>query len=143
MADEVNRYVAEHQITNVRLISFVENMAELFSIASGMIITSEWEGLPVVFLEALSMGLPILSTDVGDIKLFVEQYDAGLIVPETGNIDALEKSYEEWSKDLPRYKANAQANSSIVRNRFSGQTVAQQYASSWEQAIRDKRANER
>lgn len=143
MSGEVNRYVAEHQITNLRLISFVENMAELFSIASGMIMTSEWEGLPVVLLEALSMGLPVLSTDVGDIKLFVEQYEAGLITPEIGNLEALEKSYQEWLKDLPRYKANAQANSSIIRNRFSGETVAQQYANSWEQAIRDKRADER
>lgn len=143
MAGEVNSYVAEHQITNVRLIPFVENMAELFSIASGMIMTSAWEGLPVVFLEALSMGLPVLSTDVGDIRLMVEQYGAGVIVPEIGNIEVLEKEYEEWIKDLPRYKANAQSNSSTVRNRFSGETVAQQYAASWDQAIRDKQASKR
>ncbi len=142
MADEVKRYVAEHQITNLRLIPFVENMAELFSIASGMIMTSEWEGLPVVFLEALSMGVPVLSTDVGDIKLIVQQYEAGLITPEIGNIEVLEESYEEWIKDLPRYQAKAQANSSTVRKRFSGESVAQQYADSWDRAMRDKRASQ-
>jgi glycosyltransferase involved in cell wall biosynthesis len=143
MAGEVNSYVAEHQLTNVRLIPFVENMAELFSIASGMIMTSAWEGLPVVFLEALSMGLPVLSTDVGDIKLMLDQYEAGLIIPEIGNIEVLEKCYEDWTNDLPRYKATAQSNSSTVRSRFSGETVAQQYAASWDQAIRDKPASKR
>jgi len=72
----------------------------------------------VVFLEALSMGVPVLSTDVGDIKLIVQQYEAGLITPEIGNIEVLEESYEEWIKDLPRYQAKAQANSSTVRKRF-------------------------
>ena len=132
LAPVVDEFVRQCALKNVRRIPFVENMAELFSIVSGLILPSEFEGMPIVILEALCMGLPVLATDVGDVKLILDQYQAGLVIPEIGDIDCIEQSYETWVGGLNTYRTNAQANAEIVRNRFSGEIVAQQYAECWE-----------
>jgi len=35
------------------------------------IFPSKWEGTPTVVLEAMSTGLPVISTDVGDVPLII------------------------------------------------------------------------
>ena len=131
---DVDEFIASKELRNLHRLPFVENMAELYSIASGLILTSEFEGLPIVMLEALCMGVPVLATDVGDIKLVLEEYDAGLVMPEIGNLDSLAESYDEWTKDLSRFRTNAEANAATMRQRFSGENVARQYAECWERA---------
>jgi glycosyltransferase involved in cell wall biosynthesis len=134
LAPVVDDFIRKHDLKNLRRIPFVENMAEVFSIASGLILTSEFEGMPIVILEALSMGLPILATDVGDVKLMLDEYAAGLTINEIDNIDSLEQAYQSWVAGLETYRGNAQANAERVRNRFSGETVARQYAECWDRA---------
>jgi glycosyltransferase involved in cell wall biosynthesis len=134
LAPVVDDFIRHHELQNVRRISFIENMAELFSIASGLVLTSEFEGMPIVILEALSMGLPVLATDVGDVKLMLDEYCAGLTFGEIGDLDCLERTYERWAGELSSYETNARANAAAVRQRFSGESVAEQYAASWERA---------
>src|SRR5438046_10045336 len=71
----VDEFIRQHDLKNLRRIPFVENMAEVFSIASGLILTSEFEGMPIVILEALCMGVPVLATDVGDVKLMLDEFN--------------------------------------------------------------------
>lgn len=137
LSDEIDAFIEEHELANLRRIPFLNNMAPLYSIASGLIITSGHEGLPIVMLEALAMGIPVLATDVGDIRLVLERYQSGLVVPEIGNIDLLEKSYEEWVKDLASYTSKARESAPDIRNRFSSETIAQQYTESWDTAMKE------
>jgi len=119
----------------LRRISFVENTVPLVTIASGLIITSHYETITIVLLEALSMGLPVLATDVGDIRLVLERCQAGLAVPEIGDPDAFEAAYEKWRKDLTFYTAKARQCSAEIRRRFSSEAIAEQYVDSWERAM--------
>ena len=137
LAPEIDKFIQDNELTNLRRISFVENTVPLLSLASGLIITSHYETITIVLLEALSMGLPVLSTDVGDIRLVLEQYQAGLVVPEIGDHDAFEAAYEKWRKDLALYSAKARQCSAEIRRRFSSETTAAQYAASWERAMRE------
>jgi len=137
LAPVVDEFIRRHDLKNLRRIPFFENMAELFSIASGLILTSEFEGMPIVILEALCMGLPVLATDVGDVKIMLDEYQAGLVIPDIGDVDSLEQSYEAWVAELDSYRRNSQASAALVRQRFSGETVARQYAESWERARRE------
>ncbi len=135
LAPVVDEFIRKHDLKNLRRVPFIENMAEVLSIASGLVLTSEFEGMPIVILEALCTGVPVLSTDVGDVKLMLEEYGAGLVISEIGNLDCLEQGYERWLANLDTYRRNAQANAETVRNRFSGEAVARQYAQSWERAV--------
>jgi len=139
----VDEFIRQHDLKSLRRIPFVENMAELFSIASGLVLTSEFEGMPIVILEALCMGVPVLATDVGDVKLMLDEYHAGLVIPDIGDVDSIEQGYEAWVADLDDYRGNSAANAALVRQRFSGETVARQYAESWERARQEHKPGTR
>lgn len=70
-----------------------------------MVLPSYNEGLPMAVLEAMSYGLPIVSTKVGDIPVAVKDGVNGYIV-EPGDIVALKDSLQkmlsmndkEWQK---------------------------------------------
>ena len=50
-----------------------------YSSADYFIITSNKEANPIVIVEALSYGMPVLSTDVGGIKEIINSNDYGLL----------------------------------------------------------------
>ncbi|MEK6280897.1 MAG: glycosyltransferase [Acidobacteriota bacterium] len=137
LAPEIDQLIHDNGLTNLRRISFLENTVPLLSIASGLIMTSHHESMGIVVVEALSMGLPVLATDAGDIRLVLEQWPAGLLVSEIGDMDAFEAAYEKWRKDLPLYAAKARQCSEQIRLQFSAKAIAQQYVASWETAMKE------
>ncbi len=48
---------------DVQFPGFVENPYSYMSRAAGFVLSSAWEGLPTVLIEALALGLPVVSTD--------------------------------------------------------------------------------
>ena len=49
----------------VKFLGWQKDMISILSIVDIVLSTSRWEGLPVVFLEAMASGVPIIATDVG------------------------------------------------------------------------------
>lgn len=55
-------------------------LPELFSAADCLLLTSHFEGMPRAVLEALSVGLPVVSTAVGDVPKVVIDGQSGYVV---------------------------------------------------------------
>lgn len=72
----------------VRFLGVRHDVPEVMSAADGYVMSSAWEGMPVVLLEASAAGLPIVSTDVGGNGEVVRDEESGFLVPP-GNADAL------------------------------------------------------
>ncbi len=65
-----------------KLITFlgtVKNPKIYFKLFDTLILTSDREGLPLVIWEAMSQGLPIISTDVGGVKEIINDARCGLL----------------------------------------------------------------
>lgn len=123
LREQCEQFIAEHALANVQRIPFVPNVAEAFRAVDMLVITSDYEGLPLVVVEAMCVGIPILSTDVGDIRAALETFGAGIILDDIGNPAQLERGYEKLSTNLKSYRDQAEARAEKALNHFSMENV--------------------
>ena len=67
--------------SGVRFVGLVDDVAALVGLASCVVSTSSWEGLPLTLLEALSLGVPVVATAVDGITDLVPPKAALLVAP--------------------------------------------------------------
>jgi len=72
----------------VTFLGIRSDIPELLQASDFFVFSSNWEGLPLVVLEAMSAGLPIVSTKVGGIPEIVQDNVNGVLV-EPGNQEML------------------------------------------------------
>ncbi|GGH32214.1 glycosyltransferase [Paenibacillus segetis] len=63
----------------VKFLGLRRDIASLMSEADAYLMSSKWEGLPMVLLEACASGLPIVATDVGGNKEVVHEGSNGYL----------------------------------------------------------------
>lgn len=76
--DQLTRMIIENGLeTRVQLHPFTNEIQTYYSSASIYVLSSRWEGMPLVLVEAMSHGLPIIASDIpicqevlGDFGLF-------------------------------------------------------------------------
>lgn len=67
----------------VHFTGFSDNPTQLMSDAHLFVLLSEREGLSNSILEAMTMGIPVLSTDTGGIKELITDSESGFLVERT------------------------------------------------------------
>ncbi len=65
----------------VRLAGARDDAREILGAADVVVVPSRWEGLPLVVLEAMAAGRPVVATDVTGIPDLVDDGVTGLLVP--------------------------------------------------------------
>ena len=65
----------------VRFLGVRDDVPELISAADGYVMSSAWEGMPMVLLEAAAGGLPIVSTRAGGNHEVVLDEESGFLAP--------------------------------------------------------------
>jgi glycosyltransferase involved in cell wall biosynthesis len=67
--------------SKVRFLGVRHDVPELMSAADGYVMSSAWEGMPMVLLEAAAASLPIVATLVGGNHEVVGDEESGFLVP--------------------------------------------------------------
>jgi glycosyltransferase involved in cell wall biosynthesis len=99
--DRLRRLVEQHRLaTNVHFLGAVdaERMATLYRGALAVVVPSRWEGLPLVCLEAMASGRPVVASAVDGIPDAVLDGQSGLLVPPddaSALADALERLVDD------------------------------------------------
>ena len=102
-----NQQKVEEHPDNVFFLGNIPNAGVYNSIADLFILPSNYEGLPMVILEAMSFGKPIVASDVGGISEIVQnnwngyalKNDVALFVEKIKYILENEDVYKEFSKN--------------------------------------------
>ncbi|MGJ1537740.1 glycosyltransferase [Sphingobacterium multivorum] len=89
----------------VRLLGHRSDIEDLLNISDFLVQSSVFEGFPNVFIEAVSVGLPILSTNVGSAKTLVK--DNGMLVP-SNDCFALTNALKVMIQNLRYFKKEAE-----------------------------------
>jgi glycosyltransferase involved in cell wall biosynthesis len=58
-----------------------DEMPEVYQAADVFCLPSWWEAMPLSVLEAMASGLPVVATDVGDVRRIVVHGETGFVVP--------------------------------------------------------------
>ncbi len=68
---------------NITIMPFMDDVHSLVSRCMIFVSTSDYEGLSNSMLEAMAMGMPVISTDcpAGGAREFIRNYENGLLVP--------------------------------------------------------------
>jgi glycosyltransferase involved in cell wall biosynthesis len=122
----------------VRLAGYVEAADRLFNGAAGFVMSSLTEGLPLVVLEAMQWGVPIVATAVGAIPDLLDRGRCGQLVAPA-DVAALSTALRRlMSGDSSSSEAAASAMR-LVSERYSSARMAQQYVDAYE-TIREPRS---
>jgi glycosyltransferase involved in cell wall biosynthesis len=98
--------------STITLLGNRSDIAELMAGSHLLLMSSAWEGLPIVLLEACASGLPFIATDVGSCSEVAETSGSGIIVPPQDPVqfaNAL-KRFFEGSELLESLSRKAVAN---------------------------------
>lgn len=85
------------------------NMDEKWNSIGLLLIPSRYEGLPLVALEAMARGIPVISTDVGDLSKLVAHGDDGWVVTLNW-LDDFTHYINEWGNMKDRERSTMSEN---------------------------------
>ena len=90
-----------------------QELADELSSGDFLVLSSNYENMPVVILEALASGLPVVSTNVGGIKEMIDDTKGILVEPK--NKEALAEAMIKMIETHKNYDANYLRNSVIEK----------------------------
>lgn len=79
---------------DVRFLGFRDDVADIVAAADVFCLSSVWEGVPLAVQEAMLLGTPVVSTDVGGMREIVADRRSGRLVP-SGDATALADAIDE------------------------------------------------
>jgi glycosyltransferase involved in cell wall biosynthesis len=126
----VGNFNSEAPEKNVEYRMHIKNTSELalyYSAADTLLFTSVGENFPLVILEAMSCGLPIVSFDVGGVKEVVTHQENGFIASYKDTVSL--KAGLDWVLTLTdeEKSAIAKCSSEKITTHYNTSTMIQSY----------------
>ncbi|TDF37301.1 glycosyltransferase [Alteromonadaceae bacterium M269] len=113
------------------------DMPEVYKAFNVFVMASHAEGIPMTMLEAMSSGLPVLSTAVGGIPEITTTAFADLVPPKS--VDELAKGFLRTYQKRDSFGGMGQkARENVIKN-FSQEKMVKDYYSLYEQGLRNVR----
>ena len=88
----------EYKLENFHFLGYSDEIGEILQAADIYVCSSHFESSPISVWEALSMQLPVISTNVGDIEEIFNEYNCGIVIP-TNNAGVMADKIIELIED--------------------------------------------
>jgi len=126
MQEHCRELIIEKKVSNIRMIEFFEDVSDVGCFLDGLVICSDFEGLPIALLECMSMAIPFFSTDVGDIKKITSEYGGGVVIENWDDGDVV-PLIRGWLADNAQLRMQLEGQGLTLREDFSARQLARQY----------------
>lgn len=96
--DRLQRVIDAHHLP-VRLLGRRNDVPDLLTVADVYVLSSQWEGSPLVVQEAMAAGVPVVATAVGGVP---EMVRTGAVLVPAGDSDAIAREVRALLEDADR-----------------------------------------
>jgi glycosyltransferase involved in cell wall biosynthesis len=111
---------------HARFLGHCADTQSLYSAADAFVLSSRKEGLPMVLLEAMSAGLPVVATEVGAVPEVIRPDVDGLLVPPA-SADRLARAMCRLATDESLRVSLGSAGRARVENQYGVHRMAERY----------------
>jgi glycosyltransferase involved in cell wall biosynthesis len=111
---------------HVRLLGARRDIPRLLSACDLFTLSSTREGLPIAILEAMAAGLPVVSTDVGDVRMAVKDGVNGILVP-SGDSERYADAVLELLTDSDKRNEYGRKGRELVLQNYSLEAMVKRY----------------
>lgn len=111
---------------NVLFLGSRLDIPELLKLFDIYVLPSLWEGMPMVLLEAMAAGCPVIATDVGGVSKVIDDQQNGLLV-ESQKPEQLAAAVVQLLKDERLRKEYARKALWKFQKKFSADIMTRQY----------------
>ena len=120
---KLNDIIEQNNLSRVELVPRTDNIESWYNKASLYVMSSRYEGFPMVLLEAMAKGIPIISFDcvTGPGEL-VQNGKTGVLV-EDGNVSKLAYEMVNLAKDEKRQDDYADVSLKVIKNFYTSSIV--------------------
>jgi glycosyltransferase involved in cell wall biosynthesis/O-antigen/teichoic acid export membrane protein len=109
----------------VLFLGWVDDPTYILGGVDALVLSSDNEAFPLVILEAMHAGLPVVATDVGSVREVVVSGETGLIVPPN-DVNALADAIREVLDPDVAHRLGEHARA-IARRSFTAEEMARDY----------------
>jgi glycosyltransferase involved in cell wall biosynthesis len=118
----------------VHLLGARQDVPDILNALDVFVLSSDLEGLPLVILEAMATGLPVISTRVGGIPTVLDDGMDGYLV-DRGDERALRDRLAALRADPERGRVLGAYGRSVVLSRFSDERMQRDYLDLYERVL--------
>ncbi len=102
----------------VRFLGYIDDLGSWYVAFDAFLLTSANEGAPVVAIEALAAGVPVVATAAGGTGTVVDDGETGLLAP-VGDVPGLAAHLERLRDDVELRRSLGAQGATRMRERFS------------------------
>ncbi len=133
----VEKTVVEMGLEGRVLFLGVRNdVPKLLAASDVLVLSSEYEGVPLTVLEAMAAGKPVIATAVGGVPELVEDGVTGILVPPR-NPEALAQGILRLAKDADLRQRMGKAAQQWALERFDIARTAREYEALYLRLLRE------
>ncbi len=112
-------------------------MSALLDAADAFVLSSAWEGMPLVVGEAMAMQKPVVATDVGGVRELVG--DAGVLVPPKDSAALADAMLRVMHMSSDHRQTMGQAARKRINQHFDMNAKAEEWEALYARLLRDRR----
>jgi len=125
---EIEQYAKQlHIREKIIFLGVRKDIPELMNVADAYVMSSAWEGLPMVLLEAAATGLPIVATNVGGNGEVVLDGESGFLVPPQNSKALAESMLKLMSLEPDERRKMGERGRKHIEENYSLDRVIEQW----------------
>ncbi|MDQ3223902.1 MAG: glycosyltransferase [Gemmatimonadota bacterium] len=124
--------------SQVKFLGVRHDILALLSAADGFVLSSAWEGMPNVVMEALAAAVPVVATRVGGVPELVESGQSGFLAPPRDSAALSQAMRELMSRSRDEQEQMGRHGRDHIAAQYGMQAMANRWIGLFEELLKQK-----